>query len=224
MGSRRRHPTDARPTASGDDKRAFVVGSGRRPEPPPPVRRSTGRSVPMTATCCRAGIALSPDGRTLAVGHSDGMVDLVDARTLRRSAQLPRAARLRRRPRLQPGRPPARRHRAVRAALTLWDTRTLRARRRATGPAHHEPDARLLARRRVAGQPPNSATVDDRADTWAAHVRVWDLQPARRRRGSTSRSSAPAITFSPDGRLLALATWSLRPPRSGTPAAGALVA
>ena len=34
------------------------------------------------------GLALSPDGRTLALGHSDGKVDLLDARTLRRRRSL----------------------------------------------------------------------------------------------------------------------------------------
>ena len=61
------------------------------------------------------GLALSPDGRTLAVTQRDGTVDLVDARTLavRRRLRVQRRRGARRR--VQPRRPPAGGHRRGRA-------------------------------------------------------------------------------------------------------------
>ena len=100
------------------------------------------------------GLALRPDGRTLAVGHSDGMVDLVDARTLRRRRSFRAmggfvsALAFSRDGRLlavagQHGR------------LTLWDPRTLRAvgKLGAAQPAKRSP-SRLTA---PSWPPPKSA-------------------------------------------------------------------
>ena len=68
--------------SAGDDERAFVwdLAGDRRLVRPfdagPPFLVDPGDSRPR-------GLALSPDGRTLAVTQSDGTVDLVDAQTLR---------------------------------------------------------------------------------------------------------------------------------------------
>ena len=43
---------------------------------------------PFDAFQTARGIAVSPDGRTLALTHSDGAVDLIDTRTLRRRASV----------------------------------------------------------------------------------------------------------------------------------------
>ena len=54
---------------------------------------------------------MSPDGRTLALTHSDGAVDLIDTRTLRRRASVRAIDGVAALGRLQPRRAPARGHR-----------------------------------------------------------------------------------------------------------------
>ena len=149
------------------------------------------------------GVAIRPDGRTLAVTQSDGTVDLVDAQTLRprRSLQaLPGFA-------AAVDFSPDGRLMAVTGEggrITLWDGRTARP----AGPGLQgpgttsqalafSPDGRLLA---AAGL--GDASSPD--ETRPAMVMVWDVRrrtPTGVRFGLTS----PSIAFSPDGRLLAAA-------------------
>jgi WD40 repeat protein len=142
------------------------------------------------------GIAVSPDGRTLAVTHSDGAVDLFDTRTLSRRASLDamdgKAASV--------DFSPDGRLLAVAGEggrLTLWNARTLAPRGELEGmrgDSHavaFSPDGRLIA----------AAEVDVRRPR---PLRVWDV----RRREPTAfrgRSAAGSIAFSPDSSLIAAA-------------------
>jgi WD40 repeat protein/DNA-binding SARP family transcriptional activator len=142
------------------------------------------------------GIAVSPDGRTLALTHSDGAVDLIDTRTLRRRVSLRavdgNAASL--------GFSPDGRLLAVTGEvgrLRLWNARTLapagelKGMRASSQALAFSPDGSLLA----------AAEVDVRRPR---PLRVWDV----RRRTLTAfrgRTAAASIAFSPDGKLLAAA-------------------
>ncbi|MGH2716372.1 MAG: hypothetical protein ACRDM7_21305, partial [Thermoleophilaceae bacterium] len=142
------------------------------------------------------GIAVSPDGRTLALTHSDGVVDLIDTRTLRRRDSLRAidgtAASV--------GFSPDGRLLAVTGEggrLRLWNARTLAPAGELSGMRAYSqalafsPDGRLLA----------AAEVDVREPR---PLRVWDV----RRRTLTAfrgRTAAGSIAFSPDGKLLAAA-------------------
>ena len=141
------------------------------------------------------GIAVSPDGRTLALTHSDGAVDLIDTRTLKRRASvraIDGAA-------LSVDFSPDGRLLAVTGEggrLTLWNARTLAPAGELRGMRGHSqalafsPDGKLLAAAEAPdGGPPQP-------------LRVWDV----RRRTLTAfrgRTSANLIAFSPDGELVA---------------------
>ena len=105
--------------------------------------------VPDDGDTLPRGLALSPDGRTLALGHSDGTVDVLDAQTLRRRRSL-RALRgfvaaIAYSPRRAParGRGPARTGDALGCPFAAIGGR-------AQGVADRRADARVLARRRSA--------------------------------------------------------------------------
>jgi WD40 repeat protein/DNA-binding SARP family transcriptional activator len=142
------------------------------------------------------GIAVSPDGRTLAFTHSDGTVDLIDTRTLRRRGSLQaidgKAASV--------DFSPDGRLLAVTGAggrLTLWNSRTLAPAGELEGmrgdsqALAFSPGGRLIA----------AAEVDVRKPR---PLRVWNV----RRRTLTAfrgRTAAGSIAFSPDGQLIASA-------------------
>ena len=166
------------------------------------------------------GLALSPDGRTLALGHSDGTVDLLDAQTLRRRHSL-QALRgfVGAIAYSHDGRLLAVAGR--RGQVTLWDARTLRSAGKLSGlrtTVHtlaFSPDDRRLAVAELGIE-----TVP--GQTWSitgASVRVWDV----RSRAPTPvhfDTPSPSLAFSPDGSLLAAAANSggpteVRDARSG---------
>jgi WD40 repeat protein len=139
------------------------------------------------------GLALSPDGRTLAVTQKEGTVDLVDARTLavRRRLQVQRRAAL------GVEFSPDGRLLAVSgdgARVTLWDARTLAQFQELKGLKGYSqevafsPDGRLLA----AGS----------FDGARGRTLVWDLRTGER---TPVKFGVPgtSLAFSADGRLLA---------------------
>ena len=169
------------------------------------------------------GLALSPDDRTLALGHSDGAVDFLDAQTLRRRRSL------------QALRgfvgaiaySPDGRLLAVagqRGQVTLWDARTLRPAGELSGlrtavlTLAFSPDGRRLAVAEIGTE----QDPGDAASITGASVRVWDV----RRRAPTAvrfETASPSLTFSPDGSLLAAAAIS-RPTEVRDARTGRLVA
>jgi WD40 repeat protein/DNA-binding SARP family transcriptional activator len=145
------------------------------------------------------GIAVSPDGRTLALTRSDGMVDLIDAATLRRRAALHALDAAATAVAFSPdGRLLA--VAGVSDRVTLWDARTL-------APAGELPmpfssDAIAFSR----GGKLLAAAEEDVANPLnkGGPLHVWDV----RRRSLTAfrgGSAANSIAFSPDGSLLAAA-------------------
>jgi WD40 repeat protein len=139
------------------------------------------------------GLAVSPDGRTLAVTGRGGTVDLIDARTLRRrrtfKAMQGFAASV--------AFSPDGRLLAVvgkNGRVTLWNARTLRSAGELRGlradsvALAFSPDGRLLAAAEARFEPPR--------------MRVWDV---RRRALTRFRSTryASMLAFSPDGRWIA---------------------
>ena len=170
------------------------------------------------------GLALSPDGRTLALGHSDGTVDLLDAETLRRRRSL-RALR---------GfvgaiaYSPDGRLLAVagqRGQVTLWDARTLRPAGELNGlrtvvqTLAFSPDGSRLA---VAELGTEASAGTRRSITGAQRARL-GRPLARADDRCASRLSSPSLAFSPDGRLLAAAAIS-RPTEVRDARSGRLVA
>jgi WD40 repeat protein/DNA-binding SARP family transcriptional activator len=155
------------------------------------------------------GLAPSPDGETLALTHSDGAVDLIDTRTLRRRASLQALTGFAAAVAFSPDE----RLLAVageRGQVSLWDTQTLapagdlRGLRADSQAVAFSPDGRLLAAAENGGERPR--------------LRVWNV---RRRALTTFRSQtlAASLAFSPDGRLLAAAALDrgteIRDARSG---------
>jgi WD40 repeat protein/DNA-binding SARP family transcriptional activator len=139
------------------------------------------------------GVALSPDGRTLAVTQGGGAVDLVDARTLtvRQRLQVQRTAAL------GVEFSPNGRLLAVTgegARVTLWDARTLAPVRELKGlkgfsqEVAFSPNGRLLA----AGNEDGSRQ----------RTLVWDVRTGERLPVEFGAPGA-SLAFSPDGRLLA---------------------
>jgi WD40 repeat protein/DNA-binding SARP family transcriptional activator len=165
------------------------------------------------------GLALSSDGRTLALGNSDGSVDFLDAQTLRRRRSL-QALR---------GFVGAIAYShdghllavaGQRGQVTLWDARTLRPAGKLSGlrttvqALVFSPDDRRLA----VAEMGTETVSGDPSSTIGAGVRVWDV----RRRTPTSvrfETVSPSLAFSPDGSLLAAAAiWrptEVRDARSG---------
>ena len=141
------------------------------------------------------GLASSPDGGTLALTHSDGAVDLIDARTLRRRARLQALTGFAAAVAFSPdGRLLA--VAGERGRVTLWHARTLapagelRGLRADSQALAFSPDGRLLAAAENEGERPR--------------LRVWNV----RRRALTafrSQTLAASLAFSPDGNLIAAA-------------------
>ena len=139
------------------------------------------------------GIAVSPDGETLAVTHKDGSVDLIDTTTLRRRANLEALNGIAAAVAFSPD------GRLLAVAgeggqVTLWNARTLapagelRGLRAGTQTLAFSPDGRLLASGEIEGERPR--------------VLVWDVK----RRALTafrSETLAPSLAFSSDSRLIA---------------------
>jgi WD40 repeat protein len=141
------------------------------------------------------GLAISPDGRRLAVTQQDGIVDLLDTRTLAPRGRVRALDGYAAAVEFSPdGRLLAVTGRGGR--VTLWDARTLRAAGKLQElPRGHaqalafSPDGRLLA----------GATVDTPK---TSVTQIWEL----RGRAATPvrfRALASDLAFSPDGRLLA---------------------
>jgi WD40 repeat protein len=175
--------------------------------------------VPDDGDVLPRGLALSPDGRTLALGHSDGTVDFLDAQTLRRRRSV-RALR---------GfvgaiaySPDGRLLAAAgqRGQVTLWDTRTLRPAGELSGlrtavlTLAFSPDGRRLAVAEIGTEQEEG----DPSSTTGASVRVWDV-PRRAPTGLRFETASNSLAFSPDGSLLAAAgIWrptEVRDARSG---------
>ena len=143
------------------------------------------------------GIAVSPDGRTLAFTHSDGTVDLIDTRTLERRASVRATEGLAASIDFSPdGRLLAATGES--GQVTLWDARSLapagelRGLRGGSQALAFSPDGKLLAAAewQTDPEPP---------------MRVWNV----RRRELTDfrgRTSANMLAFSPDGELIAAPT------------------
>jgi WD40 repeat protein/DNA-binding SARP family transcriptional activator len=142
------------------------------------------------------GLAISPDGRRLAVTQDDGTVDLLDTRTFAARGSFRALDGYAAAVAFSPdGRTLA--VTGKRGRVTLWDARTLRPAGELRGlpPVHAQtlafsPAGRLLAAASVGG---------DRRD----QVRVWDA-----RRGSPVASfhmGSSDVVFSPHGRLVAAA-------------------
>jgi WD40 repeat protein len=141
------------------------------------------------------GVAVSPDGRTLAVTHRNGTVELLDTATLRRQRAF----------RAIPGFAssaafsPDGRVLAVTGAggrVTLWSPRTgtsageLRGLRADSQALAFSPDGSLLAAAEALFDPPR--------------MRIWDVRRGRRT-SFAATSPASALAFSHDGELLAAA-------------------
>ena len=145
------------------------------------------------------GIAVSPDGGALALTHSDGAVDLIDTRTLRR----------RRTVHANDGAAtsvdfsPDGRLLAVTGEggrVTLWNTRNLAPAGELEGLRDYSqalafsPDGRFLA----------AADGEIVSDVPVPPMRVWDTRRQTLTR-FRARAFANSIAFSPDGRLIATA-------------------
>jgi WD40 repeat protein/class 3 adenylate cyclase len=155
------------------------------------------------------GIAVSPDGRTLAYTDRGGTVDVLDTATLQRrrtvQAQQGFAAAV--------AFSPDGRLLAVGGedgSVTLWDARTLMSAGVLTGLS-----ATVQA---LAFSPDGESIAAAELDGERNRLHVWSV----RRRAVTVRFDAPAVTslaFSPDGRLIALAALDggteIRDARSG---------
>ncbi len=155
------------------------------------------------------GLALSPDGETLALTHSDGAVDLIDAQTLRRRASLDALRGFAAAVSFSPN------GRLLAAAgkdgqITLWDARTLAPAGELNGLLGNSqalafsPDGKLLAAAENTGQHPR--------------MRIWNVR-RRALTGFRSETLSASLAFSPDGRLIAAAALEsgteIRDPHSG---------
>ena len=149
------------------------------------------------------GIAISPDGRTLAFTHSDGAVDLIDTPTLRRRGTLRALDAAAASVAFNPdGRLLAVTGEGGRVTLsnakTLAPAGELEGVRSYSQALAFSPDGRLLAAAEV-GAGPNTSLEEQQ-------LRVWNV---RTRALTSFRGSSPAssIAFSPDGRLIAAAAF-----------------
>ena len=146
------------------------------------------------------GIAVSPDGRTLAVTHDDGAVDLIDTMTLRRRQVLRALDGAACCGRLQSRRTPAGGDGSRRAhhALERADAGAGRRARDAGSTPTRSPS------RPTASCSPRPRRSIRRTATQRRPLRVWDVRP-RTLTGFRGRSALGSIAFSPDGTLLAAA-------------------
>jgi WD40 repeat protein/DNA-binding SARP family transcriptional activator len=149
------------------------------------------------------GIAVSPNGRTLAFTHSDGSVDLVDTRTLQRRASIQALDDYAASVAFSPdGRLLAVTGKGGR--VTLWNAQTLapagelKGMRTVSQALAFSPDGERLAgveaiasEETLMGEP--------------RPLRVWDLR-SRRLTDFRAQTAANLLAYSPDGRLLAAAT------------------
>jgi WD40 repeat protein/DNA-binding SARP family transcriptional activator len=148
------------------------------------------------------GIAVSPDGRTLALTHSDGMVDLLDTRGLRRRASFRAldgyAASI--------AFSPDGRLLAVTGEggeLTLWNARTLAPAGELEGmddvsqALAFSPDGEVLAA-------VQAATSADTVSGEGMPLRVWDVR-SRTLTSFRAESAANLLAYSPNGELIAAA-------------------
>ena len=143
------------------------------------------------------GLAISPDGSTLAVTRSGGAVDLIDARTLRRRRTLQAIEGFAGNVAFSPdGRLLAVVGRNGR--ITLWDARTLRSEGELRGlradsqALAFSPDGRFLAAAEALFTPPR--------------MRVWDIRRRSLTRVRSDSAPSGSLAFSPDGRSLAAET------------------
>jgi WD40 repeat protein len=149
------------------------------------------------------GIAVSPNGRTLAFTHSDGTVDLLDTRTLRRRASIQALDHYAASVAFSPnGRLLAVTGKGGR--VTLWNPRTLapagelEGMRNVSQALAFSPDGERLAgveaiasEETLSGEP--------------RPLRVWDLR-SRTLTDFRAETAANLLAYSPNGRLLAAAT------------------
>ena len=149
------------------------------------------------------GIAVSPDGRTLAVTHDDGAVDLIDAMTLRRR----RVLRALDDTALSVDFSPDGRLLAVTGfggRITLWNARTLAPAGELEGmlgdsPAlAFSPDGTLLA----------AVEIDPAGPFLPRPLRVWDVR-TRTLTAFRGEGALGGVAFSPDGELIAAAAGRL---------------
>ena len=152
--------------------------------------------APFTVDQTPRGIAVSPDGRTLAFTGSDGSVDLVDTRTLRRRRTLHAMTGFAAGVDFSPDG----RQLAVcgeHARVTLWDAQTLEPRGELKGLLGGTCQA-------VTFSPNGKQLAAADVDIDSPRMRVWDVQ-SRTLTDYRSRGGAASIAYSPDGRLLAAA-------------------
>jgi WD40 repeat protein/class 3 adenylate cyclase len=165
------------------------------------------------------GIAVSPDGETLAITQRGGTVELLDTTTLQRRRTLRAMEGFAAAVAFSPNG----RLLAVggeKGSVALWNARTLRPAGVLRGPSA---DIQALA-----FSPDGESIAAAEVDAERPRLYVWDV----RRRAMTMRADTPDVTslaFSPDGRLIALAGTDggteIRDTRSGRvvkriPAAG----
>jgi WD40 repeat protein len=192
--------------SAGHDGRAIIwdLAPDRRLDRPfdagPPFVTDDGDRYPR-------GLALSPDGRLLALTQADGTVDMVDAHTLRRRASLAALDGF-----------------AAAVAFStdghllavtgeggqvaLFDARTLRPEGELSGlkttsqAIVFSPDGRLLAAAEV-------GTLEEVGSSLytGSSVRIWDVR-RRELTGVHFQVTTASMVFSPDSRLLVAATKS----------------
>jgi WD40 repeat protein/DNA-binding SARP family transcriptional activator len=164
-------------------------------------RFSVGR--PFDTPFAARGIAVSPDGRTLALTHSDGTVALLDTATMRRSRSVKPLGESA----VAVDFSPNGRLFAVAGfggRITLWDARTLAPAGELPGmegiPAFlaFSPDGKRLA----------AAEADPAGPFLPRPLRIWDLR-TRSLITFDGHSALGSVAFSPDGQRIAAAAGTL---------------
>jgi WD40 repeat protein/DNA-binding SARP family transcriptional activator len=208
--------------SGGHDKRAFAwdLTGDRSLVRPFAVARPFVRDDPDQLP---RGLAISPNGRALALGNSDGTVDFLDAQSLRRRRSL-RALRgfVGAIGYSHDGRLLA--VAGERGQVTLWETGTLRPAGALSGlrtvvqALAFSPDDRRLAVAELGSE----VVAGDPLSVTGAGVRMWDVR-SRAPTAPRFETTAPSLAFSPDGSLLA-AAGILRPTEVRDARSGRLVA